>query len=129
MHDMHSNIKAAALIAPAVHSATVTPTGEIDTQGFGSLEFVIATGAIVGDGDFTAAVQESDLDSPETWTAVKPEYLLGSLPASLEANTVYRIGYVGSERYVRVVLTKNGGTSIAASVVAVQGDPALAPVA
>ncbi|MEQ8309054.1 MAG: hypothetical protein RIA09_21200, partial [Hoeflea sp.] len=61
-------------------------------------------------------------------TAVAAAHLVGTLPATLEANSVYKQGYIGYRRYIRTVLTKNSGTSIAAGVTIVKGHPANAPV-
>jgi hypothetical protein len=55
--------------------------------------------------------------------------LVGALPGALVANSVVKQGYVGGNRYIRVVLTLNSGTSIAAGAVAVLGNPKVAPVA
>ena len=42
-------------------------------------------------------------------------------PATLAAASTYKLGYRGFKRYVRLALTKAGGTSIAAGAVAVLG--------
>ncbi|MCV0387676.1 MAG: hypothetical protein K5821_14890 [Nitrobacter sp.] len=52
-----------------------------------------------------------------------------TLPDALEASTVYKQGYKGSKRYVRAVITKTSGTSVAAGAVFVLGHPHDAPVA
>ena len=49
-------------------------------------------------------------------------------PATLAAASTYRLGYLGYKRYVRLSLTKAGGTSIAAGAVAIR-DPLTRPVA
>lgn len=129
MHDLHSNMAAVQVIAPAVQSATVT-TDEIDLQGFNSCEILINTGAIVGAGNFTAKIVEATSDeSPPEYSDVAADDLLGTLPSVLEANKVYRVGYRGSNRFIGVTLTKNSGTSLAAGVVVIKGHPAVAPVA
>lgn len=125
MKDIHNNISAVQAIVPAVKTAA----GEgatIDTRGFNGLEFVVNTGAIVSDGDFGIAIQDSATGSGD-WEATTK--VLGSFPATLEANSTYRVGYVGSKRYVRINVTKEGGTSIALGAVAILGHPAVAPVA
>jgi hypothetical protein len=55
--------------------------------------------------------------------------LVGALPASLTADGSFKQGYVGHKRYVRVVVTKNSGTSIAAGAVVVRGHANKRPVA
>jgi hypothetical protein len=129
MRDLASNIGAVQAIAPAVQSATVE-SSEVDLVGFNSAAVIISTGAIAGSGAFSAKVQEADfVDSPPDFDDVDASQLIGTLPATLEANKVYRVGYIGNHRYIRVVLTKASGTSIAAGVVVVKGDPAERPVA
>lgn len=128
MKDIYSGLGLAAAVAPAVLSATNT-SSEIDLQGFTSAMLVIATGAIAASGDFTAKLQESDTTTSGDFTDVAASDLLGILPATLEASSTYRQGYIGTKRYLRTVMTKNGGTSIAASAVIVKGHPDDAPVA
>lgn len=127
MRDLYHNIGAVQALAPAVQSASVNGLS-VERTGFESVTFVINTGAIVGDGDFTASVEHADEDggSPDSFSAVSSD-LLGTLPASLEANATIRVGYVGEKQFVRLVLTKNGGTSIAAGAVAILGHPHQAP--
>ena len=128
MRDLASNIGTVPAIAPAVLAATTTGDA-VDLQGFGSAALIVATGAIVSAGDFTAKLQESDTTTSEDFSDVAAGDLVGALPASLAAASVAKVGYVGHKRYVRPVITKNGGTSIAAAAVVIKGEPAEAPVA
>ena len=128
MKDSFSDLGIVASLAPAVVAAT-TKGSHADLQGFNSALLVINTGAIVGDGDYVVALQESDTTTDGDFTDVAAKDLLGTLPATLEANKAYKQGYVGNKRYVRAVITKTGGTSIAAGAVIVLGDAARAPVA
>lgn len=128
MRDLKSNIGVVAALAPAVLSATATGAA-VDLAGFGSAVAVVNTGAIVSAGDFTAKLQESDTTTSGDFTDVAAGDLLGTFPASLAADSVVRVGYIGTKRYIRLVVTKNGGTSIAAGAVVVKGHPAIAPVA
>ena len=68
------------------------------------------------------------LDSTD-FTDVAAGDLLGILPAALEASTVYSQGYKGTKRYIRAVITKTSGTSIAAGAVFALGHPHDAPIA
>ncbi|GHA11336.1 hypothetical protein GCM10007989_02050 [Devosia pacifica] len=128
MRDIASNIGVVQLVVPAVLSATNTAE-PVDLQGFESAAVVINTGAIVSAGDFTAKLQESDTTETGDFTDVAAEHLIGTLPATLEAASTYKQGYAGHRRYLRTVITKNGGTSIAASAVLVKGHPHVRPVA
>lgn len=128
MRDIYHNVGAALALSPAVQAATVNGVA-VDLKGFNSALVVVNTGAIVGAGDFTAKLQESNTTTSGDFTDVAPADLQGALPASLTADGAFRQGYIGKRRYIRVVVTKNGGTSIAAGAVVVKGEPYLAPVA
>lgn len=128
MKDLHSNISCIAALGAVVVAATAT-SAAIDLQGFESAEVVVNTGAIAGAGDFTTKLQESDTTTSGDFTDVAAANLLGEFPASLAADSVYRVGYTGAKRYIRTVTTKNGGTSIAAAITVVRGHPHIAPVA
>jgi hypothetical protein len=128
MRDLHSNIGAVLALSPAVQAATIKGTA-VDLKGFDSAELIVNTGAIASAGDFTAKAQESDTTTDGDFTDVAAADLRGTLPASLTADGTFAVGYIGKRRYVRVVLTKNGGTSIAAGAVVVKGNPRLSPVA
>lgn len=127
MRDLYSNIGAALAQTPAVKSAAGDGAA-IDTKGFSSVAFVVSTGAIVSDGDFGVAIQESDA-SDSGFGAVDAAFVDSNAPATLEANSTYKLGYRGHKRFVRLQLTKAGGTSIALGAVAVLGNPHVAPVA
>lgn len=130
MKDTYHDNKAVQALAPAVVSAAASGPA-VDLSGFDSALFVINTGAIVGAGDFGVKLQESDTTTEADFTDVAPADQLGTVPATLAANSAYRVGYIGSKRkrYVRAVVTKAGGTSIAVGIVAVLSHPAIAPVA
>ncbi|MGB3500988.1 MAG: hypothetical protein WBA44_05135 [Mesorhizobium sp.] len=125
-NDAYSNVAAVPALAPAVQSAAANGAS-IDRKGYGGLLFVLNTGAVVGDGDFGAKVQESANNTD--WTDADAEDVLGAFPATLAANSAYRASYIGKQRYARLATTKAGGTSIAAGAVAVLTLPHIAPVA
>lgn len=130
MKDTYHDNKAVQALAPAVVTASGAGAA-IALAGFDSALFAVNTGAIVGAGDFSVKLQESDTTTEGDFTDVAAADRLGTLPTTLVANTAYRIGYIGSNRkkYVRLVVTKAGGTSIALGAVAILGHPAIAPVA
>ncbi|MEX0404047.1 hypothetical protein ABGN05_00045 [Aquibium sp. LZ166] len=128
MRDLASNISAIAALAPAVQSAAINGAA-IDTQGFGSVAFILNTGAIAGDGDFGAKVQESDTDVSGDFTDADAAVVDSTADATLEAASTYKLGYRGHKRFVRLAITKAGGTSIAAGAVAILGNAASRPVA
>lgn len=128
MKDTFHDNAAVASLAPAVVAAT-TKGAHADLRGYGSALLLINTGAIAGDGDYVVTMQESDTTTDGDFVDVAAKDLLGTLPATLEADKAYQQGYIGKKRYVRAVITKAGGTSIAAGAVFVLSHPAMAPVA
>lgn len=127
MRDLYSNFGPVPALAPAVQAAATTGAA-IDTKGFGSVAFVVNTGAIVSDGDFGVKLQESDTTTSGDFADVAAEVVDSNAPATLAAASAYKLGYRGFKRYVRVALTKTGGTSIAAGAVAVLGQAQSRPV-
>lgn len=127
MRSLYPNIAVRAAIVPAVQAATADGA-TIDTLGFSSVAFAINTGAIASAGDFSIAIEESDTVTDGDFAAAPAAAVQGTTPATLVASTVYRLGYIGTKRYVRLALTKAGGTSIALGAVAILGDPADRPV-
>lgn len=125
MKDTFHETKVVATLAPAVQAATLKGDA-VDLQGHGSALLAINTGVIVGAGVFDVKMQESNTTTDADFTDVAADDLLGTLPGSLASSTVYRQGYIGSKRYVRAVITKQSGTSIAAGAAFVLGHPALA---
>lgn len=127
MRDHVNNIAPVQVVAPAVLTGNNT-SAALDLAGFESASLVINTGAIAGAGDFTAKLQESDETAGGTFTDVATEHLIGAFPATLEENSVVKVGYKGHRRYVRSVITRNSGTSIAAGAVLVKGHAHERPV-
>lgn len=130
MKDTYHDNKAVQALAPAVKAASENGAA-IALAGFDSALIIINTGAIVGAGDFGVKLQESDTTTSGDFTDVVAADQLGTVPATLAADSTYRVGCIGSMRkkFVRAVVTKAGGTSIALSAVAILGHPAISPVA
>lgn len=128
MRDISHNLGAVVALVPQVLAATDT-SAAIDLAGFDSAMVLINTGAIVSSGNFTAKLQHSDTTTDGDFADVAAADLIGTLPSALAASTLYKQGYIGDRRYVRTVITKNSGTSIAAGAVVVKGHAASRPVA
>lgn len=128
MKDTYSDFGVAATLAPLVQTATLAGSA-VDLQGFNSATLVINTGAIAASGLYDIKLQESPTTTGGDFTDVAAADLLGALPAGLAADSVYKQGYVGTKRYIRAVITKQSGTSIAAGAVVVRGHADNAPVA
>lgn len=128
MRDLASNLSVVATLVPATQAATLKGTA-VDLRGFDSAALVINTGAIVSAGLYVISLQESDTTTDGDFTDVAAGSMVGALPASLAASTVYKVGYIGAKRYVRAVITKTSGTSIDAGAVIVKGNASQLPVA
>lgn len=124
MKDLQSMLGPVVSIAAAAITSTQNGDG-VDLQGFNSAAVIITPGTIT-DGTHTPKVEESDDNS--AWSDVAAADLVGSLSA-LASDTVQKVGYKGTKRYIRVTSTVAGASSggVYAAVV-VRGHPNLAPV-
>ena len=136
MRDLHNNIDVRRAISPASVSDNTAQVSEIiDTQGYGSLEFVIAAGSLAdADATFTALVEHGSASNLSDAAAVDDIQLLGTeAQASFtyaDDNKVFKIGYTGGKRYVRLTVTPaNNASAALLSAVAILGNPTLAPTA
>lgn len=114
--DLANNIGTAVAIPPAVVTDDTAQVGEvIDTAGFGSLAFVIATGTLAdADATFAVLVEEGDESDLSDATAVADGDLIGTeadAGFTFAADVATRkIGYVGHKRYVRLTITPTGNS-------------------
>lgn len=108
--DLYNITGADQSLAPAARTASTDGSG-VDLQGWQSATALIDAGAWT-DGTHTFEVQESDDNS--TFTAVADGDLIGTEPvidAGADGSQIYRVGYIGNKRYVRVSVTVSGATS------------------
>lgn len=123
MRDLKSYLSISKSLSPAARTASANGTG-VDLRGFNSAIVVFEAGTIT-DGTHTPSIEESDDNS--TFTAVSADETHGTL-AALAANTPQRVGYIGSKRYIRGVITVAGATTGAlTSCLVIAGNPAYAP--
>lgn len=127
------NIKDTLLLTPTVISATHTHSIGVDTAGFDSLVLLFLVGAISAAGLVTLKLEECDTDVDGSYTDVAAADMDWGGATALAAapvltNTVQRVGYKGSKKWVRATITYVSGTSVQVAVVAIQGHPNLAPV-
>lgn len=123
--DLYNNITVAQSLAPKARTSSENGSS-VDLQGYQAAMVVISTGTIT-DGTHAIEVQESTDNS--TWTAVADADLQGTEPSALASDTVYRIGYMGMKRYIRVVATVSGATTGGVyEAVVVRAQPRKAPV-
>lgn len=132
--DRYSNIKTTRAISPISPSVTGTITGEvIDTAGFRSNTFVLAAGVQTTNNITVTPVVLSGTVTA-TLTSVADDDLLGTeAAANLDgddgSNNQSKIGYTGTNRYIRIDLIVLNAASGVYSAVCVQGDAVKAPVA
>lgn len=126
--DIAASIGTVTGLVPAVKASASETGSAVDLLGFESAAVVVNTGAIAGDGVFSIKIQHSDTTTGGDFEDVPAGKLVGEFPAVLEASSVYKQGYIGFRRYIRLVLTRASGTSIALGAVVVKGHPHVAPV-
>jgi len=131
MKDLHSGMTALVAIGAATLSADNTPAA-IDLQDYEAAELVLAIGAggitFNGTNKIEFVLTHSDDDS--TYANVADADMLGvssitdgiikALTSAHAAAAVYRFGYVGGKRYLKLLADFSGthatGTPIAATV-------------
>ncbi|MGC4912725.1 hypothetical protein [Streptomyces albogriseolus] len=109
----YDNVSVQRTLPPAARTATAN--GSTVDRAAGGLRFqdaliLIDTG-VVTDGTHTFAVQESA--DGTNWSAAADADLQGTEPAVTSSNdeTLYKIGYTGGARYLRVSVTVSGATT------------------
>ena len=128
--DLVNNLGPAPSVAPAVHTNGTVNGAEVDLRGFDSAMIAIIAGTIT-DGTHTFEVQESDT-SGSGFAAVAAADLDGTEPAltSADSDTISKVGYRGSKRYIRVVnVTTSATTGGLLAAIVERGHPSQAPVA
>lgn len=110
MRDSYNDVGFATSFLPAARTATANGTG-VDLLGFSGAVAVIHAG-VWTDGTHTFDIQDSDDNS--TFVTVAAGFLQGTKPVVSSAPTaskVYKIGYLGTKRYLRVATTVAGATT------------------
>ena len=137
MYDLSNSISPAVSLAAAVRTAAANGTG-VDLQGYESATVLVDVGAegdtLSGSVYFEVSLEESDDNSTFTDVAqagiVDGTIAAGGIFLKLDGTAggdpdtsggIFRVGYVGGKRYIRVVLAKTGshsnGTPIGAMVI------------
>ena len=136
MKDLHSRISAAVLIGSATLAADNTPAA-VDLRGYESAEILLALGigGITFSGTNKIEFVLTHSDDDVTYTNVADADMLGvsgissgiikSLTAAHAAAAVYRYGYKGGKRYLKLLADFSGthgtGTPIAATLIKSDG--------
>jgi len=141
MFDLKQNIELVESLNAIVKAADTNCAG-IDTQGANSAMVIVNVGApgVTFSGSVKVDVKLEDSADNSTYGAVtNNNFVTGgtvdsngiwqTIDADGECNAVYGIGYVGPERYYRVVLDFSGthGTGTVFGVVGAQSNPLHAP--
>lgn len=132
MKDLFNNLKLTTILAAAVYNSLQTST-VVDMNGYQSVLFVVGTNTVT-DGTYAVTIEGSD--DNVTFTPVTEAYWLQgetgvALPIlSTDDNKTFKLGYLGSKRYLRLKLTPTGATTGGSFyILAIQGSPRHAPVA
>jgi len=118
--DLFNSINLKKGIAPYDHATgdTAVTSEIIDMQPNSSLTFAIATGSLAdADATFTVLVEEGDAANLSDAAAVADVDLLGTealaAPLFSDDSKVFKIGYKGIKRYVRLTITPANNTGAA----------------
>ena len=113
--DLVHQIKPKQAIVPAAHTAS-TNGADIDTAGFDGCDFFWEIGAWT-DGTHTPKLQSApdSSGSPGTYADCAASELSGNGFAAVSgsggASTVQECGYIGINRWARIVITRSGTTT------------------
>lgn len=125
--DLKSGIDVVQSIAPELHSVDAIGVGA-DLQGYESAIAVISSGS-TGDVGSTHAPRLEESDSLGSgYTTVGVGDLDGAFSADLAVDTIERVGYKGSKRFIRVFVATSGA-SLAYSAMIVRSHAAQTPLA
>lgn len=146
MKDLHSKLGVVSLLDPVVVAATGN-VADIDLAGFNSALILIALGLEAGGQTLGAShnlafkLEHADDDgtgAAGSYAAVAAKDILGFTPSSgvfftldsaTEDNAIYKAGYVGGKRFLKITYTETGTVSVPMSLILIKGDPQNSPVA
>jgi hypothetical protein len=136
MKDNFNEINVKRVLSPASVADNTAQVGEIvDSKGFNSLTYLIATGSLAdADATFTVLLEDGATANLADAAAVADAYLLGTEALSSfifsDDNKCFKLGYIGNKRYTRLTITPGGNASAALlSAVAVLGEAQIQPTA
>jgi hypothetical protein len=126
MRDLKDNIVVDSVLDLGTYKTTQT-SDPIDLQGFDSAMIQLLVGTLT-DGTFAPKLQECDT-SGGTYADVAADEVVGAF-ANLASSTDQKVSYVGSKRYLKLVVTVTGSpsTGCALAAVLVKGHPHKAAV-
>lgn len=140
MRDLYHNIAVVQLMAPVDIGANDKYSSIVDLQDFEQCDIIVNLGVCTGatgNTYVTPVLQESDSLTEADFSAVDSDDYLGGFSKVddvAEDNTIQRVGYVGSKRYLRVLMDvtstmTNVPVSITAILAGARHNPPTAPTA
>lgn len=108
--DMYQELAPAVSLAPAARTASANGTG-VDLQNSQGNMIMITAGTIT-DGTHAFSIEDSSDNS--SFSAAAAADVVGSLTSftsGTSSGTVREASYIGSKRYIRVVVTASGTTT------------------
>ena len=136
MKDNFNEINVKRVLSPASVADNTAQVGEIvDSKGFNSLTYLIATGSLAdADATFTVLLEDGDAANLSDAVAVADAYLLGTEALASfifsDDNKCFKLGYIGNKRYTRLTITPGANASAALlSAIAVLGEAQIQPTA
>lgn len=115
IRDLLRNVLVTQSLSPAVRTnGTGTGTG-VDLRGFDGAVFTVAFGTWT-DGTHTPSVRHSaDGTSYSACDAADLDGTFTAVSGTAGSNTLQQVGYIGSQRFVQVVMVTAGATTGALS--------------
>lgn len=135
LFDLMNKVDLKRAISPvSVADNTAQVSQIIDTQGYKSLVFAIATGSLAdADATFVVLVEHGDAANLSDGAAVSDDMLNGTEALAGfqfdDDNECRKIGYRGDKRYVRLTITPANNTSAALIAAIAVLEPLNAPAA
>lgn len=134
--DMRSETTTAFGISATLSGVTPAAGNIVDVTDYAAATFLYQTGVVTdagAAGGFTIAVQESDTTAASDFTAVADADLVGAeadLAVTVDTTdsvAIGSIGYIGTKKYVRVVVTGTTGSDATVNGVWALQKPRYAP--
>lgn len=127
IRSVKADLNLGASIAPDGNRTASINGSSVDLVGYGAAMAVVHAGTIT-DGTHTPKLQESSDNSSFSDVAAAD---LDGVFAALTSNTIQRVGYKGSKRYLRVVVTVTGSPATGGkfSAAVLRAHPTYAPLA
>lgn len=134
--DMRSETTTAFGISATLSGATPATGNIVDVTDYAASTFLYQTGAVTDAGaaaGFVVEIQESDTTADADFTAVADADLVGAetdltvTVDSTDSVAIGSIGYIGTKKYVRAVVTGSTGTDAIVNGVWALQSPRYAP--